>query len=222
MAELAILLGLKIVKDLAFVLLDFSMYQTVPSAILAWALTQSLILIFPVTTEALLSLYLIKRLLSGKAVLTKWTFLLAFTVFVALFAQLFLNLLVNLIQFSTLIPFPSFRDIILGLAYYGVLALAAIFSVRTFMALRGGGEFELVLPHYLRISVIFYALVYGAYEVWNLYFTLYLAFSFSLSHVALMVLDLLFYVGLITLCLFPPRFIAGEVSTTETIHELRA
>lgn len=209
-AELAILLGLKIVKDLAFALPYFSMYQTVPSGILVWALTQSLILILFVTTESFLSLYLIKRLLSGKVVLTKWTFLLAFTVFVTLFARLPLNLLVNLIQFSNLIPFPSFRDIIFGLAYYGVLALAAIFSVRTFMALRGGREFELVLPRILRISIIFYAFIYGVYEAWNSYFFENWAFSFSLSQVALMVLGLLFYIGLIAMCLFLPRFVIGE------------
>jgi hypothetical protein len=190
--------------------------QDVPSEILVWTLTHSIILILPVMTESLLSLYLIKRLLSGKAVLTKRTFLLAFTVFVALLARIFLNPLINLILFSNLITFPSFNDIIFGLAYYGVLALAAIFSIKTFMALREEGEFELVLPHYLRISVILYALVYGAYGAWDSYISSSLAFSFNLNRVALIVLYALFYVGLIGICLFPPRFKIGEKSLSET------
>lgn len=212
--ELTILLGLKIIKDLTFVFANFSM-QTVLSGIFTWVWI-SLILILPTMTESLLSLYLIKRLISGKAVLTKWTFLLALTVFVALFARIFLSPLINLFQFSNPIPFLSPKDIILGLAYYGTLALVAIFCIRTFMALRRGGEFELVLPRYLRISVIFYALVYSVSEAWNSFISANLAFSFNLGKAVLIVLGLWFYVGLIAVCVFPPRFMVGEKIFSET------
>jgi len=213
-AELAILLGLNVIRDLTFIWTNFSM-QTLPSGMLTWA-SISIILILPTLTESLLSLYLIKRLFSGEGVLTKWTFLLTFTVFVALFARIFLNPLINFLQFLNPIPLPSPKDVILGLAYYGVLALASVFSIMTFMALRRGGEFELVLPRYLRISVIFYALVYGVYDAWSSYVSSSLAFSFNLSRFALLVLYASFYVGLIAFCLFPPRFIVGEKSMSET------
>lgn len=87
---------------------------------------------------------------------------------------------------------------------------------RTYMALRGGGEFELILPNYIRVSVIFYALVYGAYGALSSFTSTNLAFSFNLYEAVLIFLNALFYVGLTALCIFPPRFIVGENNLKET------
>jgi hypothetical protein len=208
-AELVILLGLNIIKDLTFFYFNGTLKQIELSGILTWDSTITMTLILPVLAESLLSLYLIKRLLSAKAVLTKWAFLLASTVFIALSAKLFLFPVMNLIQFSNPITIPSAKDIILDLVYYGLLALAAIFSIMTFKDLRRGGEFELSLPKYLRVSIILYALVYGVYGVWSSYVSSSLAFSFNWSIVAEIALDALFFVGLIVFSVFPPSFKVG-------------
>jgi hypothetical protein len=206
-AELVILLGLKVISDLTWIWTNFSM-QTYPSDLSNWVWIR-IILFLPTMAESLLSLYLIKRLLSAKAVLTKWAFLLASTVFIALSAKLFLFPVMNLIQFSNPITIPSAKDIILDLVYYGLLALAAIFSIMTFKDLRRGGEFELSLPKYLRVSIILYALVYGVYGVWSSYVSSSLAFSFNLSIVAEIALNAMFFVGLIVFSVFPPSFKVG-------------
>jgi hypothetical protein len=170
-----------------------------------------------VTTESLLILYLILRLLSGKAVLTKWTFLLAFTVFMTQFVQYFFFTLGFMFPGNIPVLSLSLRDLLFGLANYGMFAAAAFFSLKTFMALRKGGGFELVLPRVLRISIIFYTLVNGVSDVWSYYYSADLAFSFNLSQVTYMALFASFYIGLIAVCLFPPRFIISEAGSNTVV-----
>jgi hypothetical protein len=213
--ELAILLGLQVAREWSiFVLLPSLITTTgrggLPPFMDLWMLAQRTIIYLGVITETLLILYLIKRLLSGKAVLTKWTFLLVFTVFIAQFAQYFFFTLGFVFPGNIPVFSLSPRDIIFGLANYLVFAAVALFSVRTFMALRNGGGFELVLPRVLRISIVFYAFVYGVSEAWNSYLSANLAFSFNLSKAVFLVLGASFYIGLIAACIFPPRLQLGE------------
>jgi hypothetical protein len=92
-AELAVLLGLQVTRELSSIVVLFpSIVMTtgrggLPSLMVLWMSAQRIILYLGVITETLLILYLIKRLLWGKAVLTKWTFILGFTVFVTQFVQ---------------------------------------------------------------------------------------------------------------------------------------
>ncbi len=206
--ELATLIGLQIISWFAFVALQPTPITTpirggLPTGINVWSLTEFAILYLGVATESILGLYLIKRLLTGKAVLTKWTFLLVFTAFVTEFAQILFVGLINLESSNASLQLTT-------LASYIVFAAAAYFSIRTFSTLRGGDGFDLVLPMYLKISIIFYALVYAADEAWNSFLSSNLAFSFNPSKVALLVIQASFYVGLVGMCLFPPRISIGE------------
>ena len=165
--------------------------------------------------ESLLGLYLIVRLLRGKAVLTKWTFLLVFAVFLSWF---FLESVSALINLSNL-QFSASDFSLLMISNYLVLVAAALFSVRTFLALRDGRQFDLVLPLYLRISVIFYALVYGGYQVLSSISSANLAFSFHLDIAASIALGAAFYLGLIAICVFPPKFVIGEMGSKNRIDK---
>jgi hypothetical protein len=210
-AELAILLGLQVPRlwSIGFPDLFSSPIRGGGGFSLgvdAWIFALAIVTYLLAISESLLALYLIKRLLFDKAVLTKWTFLLVFTVFFSCFAQNFVLWLNDLLNSNPSISLPMIANSI-------VFVAAAIFSFRTFTSLRGGKAFELVLPSYFRISVIFYALVEGAYQAWNSYISADLAFSFNPVEALFIVLNVSFYVGLIAVCVFPPRIVVGEVST---------
>jgi hypothetical protein len=145
--ELAILLGLQVTRWCTFVALQPSPIATpIRGSLLPgidiWSLL-FVIIYLGVATESLLGLYLIKRLLTGKVVLTKWTFLLVFIVFVTEFIQILFVGFINLESSNVSLQLTTLASCI-------VFAAAAYFSIRTFSTLRGGGGFELVLPAILR------------------------------------------------------------------------